>query len=149
MSKTIVAAAALVAGIVIAAPMAWPAGDGGPQTAQEASDRPGVGAGGGWHHEGSGPMGRHHGGMRNLLMRRIMQLPPRERCEERLARRAGIIAYTVAKLDLTAAQRPLWDRLDGLLQEAAAKERQLRAALKPANEQKRIAVYFAREERMV
>ncbi len=45
-----------------------------------------------------------------------------------------MIAYTVAKLDLTAEQRPLWDKLNGSLQSAADQERQLCASLKPAAE---------------
>ena len=46
-----------------------------------------------------------------------------------LARRAGIIAYTVAKLNLTPEQKPLSDKLQGLVQGAADRERQLCAAL--------------------
>jgi hypothetical protein len=63
--------------------------------------------------------------MRQAMMRRS----PRERCEERLAHRAGIIAYTVSKLNLTAEQKPLWDKLNGAVQSAADKERQLCTSL--------------------
>ena len=78
-------------------------------------------------------MGHHHGWMQRM-MHPMMQLSPQQRCEERLARRAGMIAYTVAKLNLTPEQRPLWERLQGLLQAAADRERQLCASLKPAGE---------------
>jgi hypothetical protein len=78
-------------------------------------------------HEGrEGRQGReHHGWMRDMMMRRS----PKERCEERLAHRAGIIAYTVSKLNLTAEQKPLWDKLNGVIQSSADKERQLCANL--------------------
>lgn len=119
MNRSMVAAAALVAGIVIAAPMlASSAADGGPQTAQTAPAQPDGMRGDGRQ------MGGHPGWMRGM-MHRMAQLPPRQRCEERLARRAGMIAYTVAKLNLTAQQRPLWDKLNGQLQAAADKQRQL------------------------
>jgi hypothetical protein len=73
--------------------------------------------------------------MRGMMMHRMMmQRSPQQRCEERLARRAGFVAYTVAKLNLTAEQKPLWDKLNGQLQASADKERQLCAALKPAGE---------------
>ena len=125
MNRSLVAGAALVAGILIATPMlAWSAADSPRQLAQAAPGEPGMPGMGGM----PGMMG-HHGGM----MHRMMQLPPRQRCEERLARRAGIIAYTVAKLNLTPEQKPLSDKLQGLLQAAADRERQLCAALKPAD----------------
>ena len=125
MNRSLVAGAALVAGILIATPMlAWSASDSPRQLAQAAPGEPGMPGMGGM----PGMMG-HHGGM----MHRMMQLPPRQRCEERLARRAGIIAYTVAKLNLTPEQKPLSDKLQGLLQAAADRERQLCAALKPAD----------------
>ena len=75
-------------------------------------------------HAGMGMMGDHR-----MMMGRMMQLAPRQRCEERIARRAGVVAYTVAKLNLTAQQRPLWDKLQGLLQAAADREHQLCAGM--------------------
>jgi len=83
--------------------------------------------------QGMGPMGR--GGMRDMMMR-MGPLPSRQHCEERLARRAGIIAYTVAKLNLTAEQKPLWDRLIGMVQSANDRERQLCALLPTSAEQR-------------
>jgi hypothetical protein len=64
----------------------------------------------------------------------MMHRSPQQRCEERLAKRAGMVAYVVAKLNLTAEQRPAWDKLQGVLQANADKERQLCATLKPIAE---------------
>jgi LTXXQ motif family protein len=122
MHKMLVTGAAFLAGVAIAAPLvAWSAPDRvQQQEAQFAEADPGM--------PGMG-MG-HHGGM----MHRMMQLPPRERCEERLARRAGLIAYTVARLNLTPEQKPLSDKLQSQLQASADRERQLCASLKPEGE---------------
>jgi hypothetical protein len=126
MNKLLVTGAAFLAGIAIAAPLAaWSASDSAEQEAQLTQAEPEMPGMGGM----PGMMG-HHGGM----MHRMMQLPPRQSCEERLARRAGIIAYTVARLNLTADQKPLSDTLQGLMQQAADRERQLCASLKPAGQ---------------
>lgn len=89
---------------------------------------------------GAGPMGammgehmgmRGHGWMHRMMMHRMMRhMTPQQRCEERLARRAGVVAYTVAKLNLTAQQRPLWDKLHAVLQTQLEKGQQLCASLK-------------------
>jgi LTXXQ motif family protein len=135
MNRSMVAGAALIAGIAISAPMlAWSAADREPQFAEAAADQHGMGPGGAGDDGDHGPMAGHHGWMRGM-MHRVMQLPPQQRCEERLARRAGLIAYTVARLNLTGEQRPLWDKLQGLLQAAADKERQLCTSLKPGGPQ--------------
>jgi hypothetical protein len=68
--------------------------------------------------------------MHHMMMRRN----PQERCEERLAWRAAMRAYTEAKLDLTSEQRPLWDRVESIAQTEQQKERQLCSALKPCDE---------------
>jgi hypothetical protein len=73
-------------------------------------------------------------GWRDRMMHRMMQRNPQERCEERLARRAAMRAYTEAKLDLTAEQRPLWDKVQSIAQSERQKERQLCATLKPGGE---------------
>jgi hypothetical protein len=70
-------------------------------------------------------MGREGRGHMGEMRRMMMNRSPKERCEERLARRAGFIAYTVAKLNLTAQQKPLWDKLNASMQSAGDKERQL------------------------
>ena len=139
MNKSMILGAALVAGIAIAAPMrAWSA-DSPPQSTQAAPAQPGMPGMG----EGQGMMGRmrehmgemsHRGWMHGGLMRRMMQRSPQQRCEERIARRAGMVAYVVAKLNLTAEQRPVWDKVQGVLQANADKQRQLCASLKPMAE---------------
>jgi hypothetical protein len=127
-----VAGAALVAGIAIASPMlAWSASDAEPRLAQAGPDQPGMRMGGGSGDRGA--MGHHRGWMQRM-MHPMTQLSPQQRCEERLARRAGMIAYTVAKLNLTPEQRPLWDKLQALMQAASDRQRQLCASLKPAGE---------------
>ena len=139
MNKSMIAGAALVAGIAIAAPMlAWSASDAEPRLAQAGPDQPGMGrgmgpGGGAWDREDRGMAGHHRGWMQRM-MHPMMQLSPQQRCEERLARRAGMIAYTVAKLNLTPEQRPLWDKLQGLMRAAGDGQRQLCASLKPAGE---------------
>lgn len=135
MKRTNIAALALAAGIAIAAPAlvcaaaetdlqtaqaqttAQP-----PQNAQPAPDQQGPGG-------MRGMMGREGMGSGRHWMREAMNRSPRERCEERLARRAGVIAYTVTKLNLTAQQKPLWDKLNAQIQSAADKERQICAGL--------------------
>src|ERR1700693_4929429 len=135
MNNSILAVAALIAGLAIAVPMlAWSA-DPEPQ-AQTAPAQQGPAT---MHHMGGpgmggiraqmGPMGQ--GWMQRMMMGRA----PRERGEDRLACRAGIIAYTVTKLNLTAEQKPLWDRLNGIVQNATDRERQLCASL-PSAEQR-------------
>jgi hypothetical protein len=136
MNKSMIAGAALVAAIAIVAPMlAWSAADSEPQVAQAAPDqRPGGGGDrgdrGGMEHHGW----MHGGWMHRMWMHGMMRLSPQQRCEERLAKRAGMVAYVVAKLNLTADQRPLWDKLQGVLQANADKQRQLCATLKPIAE---------------
>jgi|SRR3954453_1913203 spore germination cell wall hydrolase CwlJ-like protein len=139
MKKSILCAAGLFAGLAIAGPMlAWSA-DPESQSAQSAPIQEGAGT--------MAPMGRGMppmmGGMRTQMepmrqgrMWRMMAgRSPREHCEERLARRAGLIAYTVTKLNLTPEQRPLWDKLNGIVQAATDRERQLCASL-PAGEER-------------
>ncbi len=134
MNKSLAAGAAFLAGIAIAVPLVARSADNEPRIAQAGPDQRGMGPGDGpWDRGDGGPMGRHHGWMRELMMHR-MQLSPQQRCEERLARRAGRLAYTAAKLNLTPEQRPLWDKLQSTMQAAADKQRQLCASLKPAGE---------------
>jgi hypothetical protein len=66
-------------------------------------------------------------------MSRMMRASSRERCDERLAQRAAMIAYTLTKLNLTAEQKPLWDKLNGIIQAATDRERQLCASLPSAD----------------
>jgi len=132
MNRSMVAGAALIAGIAIAAPiLAWSA-DSSQQMAQAAPDGQGAARGGGDRGDRGGM--EHHGWMHGWWMHRMMRLSPQQRCEEHLAKRAGRVAYVVAKLNLTAEQRPLFDKLQGAMQANADKERQLCASLKPIGE---------------
>jgi len=71
------------------------------------------GGGDGWHH-GHSMFGRHM----------FEAMRPEEFCRERYARRAGALAYVEAKLDLTDAQRPLWDKYQQASLDVAQKLRQ-------------------------
>ena len=93
---------------------------------------------GGDHHDGPSMRGAGGWGMRGgPMMHRemwhhaMMRGDPRERCIDRLAWRAARRAFVEAKLDLTAEQRPLWDRVQGVAQGEQQKERQLCDQLKP------------------
>jgi len=74
--------------------------------------------------------------MHRMMMRHMMHGmmrgggDPQERCIDRLAWRAARRAFVASKLDLTAAQRPLWDKVESAAQSEEQKERQLCAALK-------------------
>src|SRR5437667_17908 len=75
-----------------------------PQLAQAGPERPSMGP----MDRMGGPMGAREG--RHGWMRQMMQMSPQQRCEERLARRAGGVAYLVAKLNFNDQQKPLWDK---------------------------------------
>ena len=130
MKKTLLAVS-LAATVAIAVPLlARSAEEGDLQYAQSGpmsadsgehgmpgSDRPGMR---GW------PM------MRGMMMRHMMMRgeDPQERCTDRLAWRAARRAYVEAKLNLTAQQQPLWDKVQSAAQTEEQKERQLCAGLK-------------------
>jgi LTXXQ motif family protein len=76
--------------------------------------------------------GKH--GWRGMMHHMMMHRDPQERCEERLAWRAAMRAYTEAKLNLTAEQRPLWDKVQSAAQAEEQKERQLCSAAKPGGD---------------
>lgn len=80
---------------------------------------------GGWR-MGGGAM------MRHMMMHRMrmMRADPKERCIDRLARHAARRAYVEVELDLTDAQRPLWDKLESIARSAQQKARQLCDQLK-------------------
>ena len=136
--KRILLAAALAATTAIAVPIiARSAQDDAKQEAQVAQgdEQSGEEHGGGLGHwmRGEGGPGMH--GWRGMMMHRMMMhRDPKERCEERLAWRAAMRAYTEAKLDLTPEQRPLWDRAESIAQTEQQKGRQLCAALKPGGD---------------
>jgi hypothetical protein len=83
---------------------------------------------GSWMHGGGPGM---HGWREGMHQHMMMHRNPQERCEERLAWRAARRAYTEAKLNLTAEQRPLWDKVQSAAQAEEQKERQLCTTLKP------------------
>jgi hypothetical protein len=114
-------ASAQNAGALPDQPKAAPAhdGEGGGAAAMPMS-------GGGMH---GGPMMMHHMMMHRMMMERSGR-DPQQRCIDRLAWRAARRAYVETKLDLTAAQRPLWDKVQSAAQTAEQKERQLCNALK-------------------
>jgi hypothetical protein len=73
---------------------------------------------------------------RHMMMHRMMALrDPKQACIDRLARRAGVIAYIGAKLDLTAQQRPLWDKIQSAANDEAQQERKLCDTIKPPAEE--------------
>jgi hypothetical protein len=83
-----------------------------------------------------GMPGRDGPGMRGWPMMRhmMMQRDPQQRCIDRLARRAARLAYVQVELNLTAEQRPLWDKVQSAAQAEGQKEAQLCASLKPGAE---------------
>ena len=73
--------------------------------------------------------------MRRMMMHRMMmRRDPQEGCQDRLAHRAARYAYIEVKLNLTAEQQPLWDKVQNAAQTEGQQERQLCAALKPGAE---------------
>ena len=126
MKRTLLAAALAATVAIAAVPLlAHSADDGDLQLAQAGP----MSADSGDH----GMPGGDRVGMRGWpMMRRMMaQQDPQERCTDRLARRAARRAYVEAKLNLTAQQQPLWDKVQSVAQSEEQKERQLCAALKP------------------
>ncbi len=100
-----------------------------------APEQPGGGGrGGGPWMGGRGDWGMHGGPMmvmrRDMWRRAMMREDPQERCVDRLAWRAARRAYTEAKLDLTAQQRPLWDKVQSIAESEQQRERQLCNQLK-------------------
>lgn len=125
MNKSMLAGAALVVAAAVAMPvMAWSDDNPTPQTGQGQDWR---GHGGMWRHEGA------HAGMRGEG-RWGANRSPQQACEERLARRAGFVAYMGARLNLTAEQKPLWDKVQAAAQASQDKQREACGALKPAAE---------------
>jgi hypothetical protein len=126
--KRTLLAAAFVAGAAIAVPVV--AGLAQDPNAQDAPATMPLGGSGQAAQQmpdmGAGPMMRH----RLWMHRTMMSGTPQEHCIDRLAWRAARLAYIETKLDLTVAQRPLWDKVEDAAQAEQQKERQLCAALK-------------------
>jgi LTXXQ motif family protein len=94
---------------------------------------------GGGDQDGGGPRMRGRGDwgmpgrpmMRQMMMRHAMMgWNPEQRCVDRLAWRAARRAYVETVLNLTAEQRPLWDKVQSIAQSEQQKERQLCDQLK-------------------
>jgi hypothetical protein len=127
--KTTLLAAALFAAAVISGPMAAAAADNPapPPPSPAPADPPGGPAH--WMHGHAGGPGM--GGWPMMMMHhRMMAQDPKERCTDRLAWRAARSAYVEAKLNLTAEQRPLWDKVQAIAKGEEQKERQLCDAVK-------------------
>ena len=69
-----------------------------------------------------------------MMHRMMMRRDPQEWCLDRLAHRAARYAYMEVKLNLTAEQQPLWDKVQSAAHTEEQQERQLCAALKPGTE---------------
>jgi hypothetical protein len=121
--KTTLFAAALVAAVLSAASVsviaAAPGGGDETTLAQSAAPVPAPGP-----ETGQRMMrpGMHHPEMMERMMR---HLSSQERCIDRLAHRAGFRAYLGVRLNLTAAQRPLWDKLQAVAENEEQQERQI------------------------
>jgi hypothetical protein len=73
--------------------------------------------------------------MHRMMMHRMrMNRDPQQWCTDRLARRAARLAYVQVKLNLTAQQQPLWDKVQSAAQAEEQKEAQLCASLKAGTE---------------
>jgi len=137
MNRSILAGAALLLGAAVAAPVvAWSA-DNPPQASQAAPAEPAAPGEGMMHGPGAmgpGMMGhrmmgqdmQEHGGWRHHgMMRRWAQLSPQQHCVDHLARRAGMVAYTLTKLNLTPQQHEAWGKVEAVLQAAGERQRHL------------------------
>jgi hypothetical protein len=85
---------------------------------------------------GEGDRGDRGGGRwdRMRMHRMMMRRDPQQWCLDRLAHRAARYAYIEVKLNLTAEQQPLWDKVQSAAHTEEQQERQLCAALKPGAE---------------
>ena len=116
MNKSTLAGAAMIAVAAVAVPvMAWSQSPAPPPPPPAA----GPGAPGGPGHDGM-----HHG-----WGRWAKNVSPQQACVDRLAWRAGFIASVGFKLNVTADQKPLWDKIVAATQNAADNQRKLCAAL--------------------
>jgi len=128
--KRMLLAASLAATVAVAVPLlARSAEDGSLQYAQTGP----MNAESGEHATPGGDREEMRGGpmMRGMMMRRG---DPQERCIDRLAWRAARRAYVETKLNLTAQQQPLWDKVQSAAQSEEQRERQLCASLKSGAE---------------
>jgi LTXXQ motif family protein len=125
MTTTMLTAAAIVVAAAIGVPvLAWSQTPAPPSTASAGPGGPGG--------PGHGPMGREGMARRWGMTNRS----PQQACVDRLARRAGFVAAMGFKLNLTADQKPLWDKVLAATEAAQDGQRKLCAAL-PASAEDR------------
>jgi hypothetical protein len=111
MNKSTLAGAAMIAAAAIALPvMAWSQNPPQPAPAA-AADKPDHDM----HHHGWGRWAKNES--------------PQQACQDRIAKHAGFVAYMGAKLNLTADQKPLWDKVVAATQAAQANEAKTCSAL--------------------
>jgi hypothetical protein len=117
MNRSTLAGAAMIAAAAIALPvMAWSQNPPQPPTPATAHDHS-------MHQHGWGRWAKDQS--------------PQQTCTDRVAKRAGFVAYMGAKLNLTADQKPLWDKVVAATQAAQANEGKTCAAL-PASADDRL-----------
>src|SRR3954453_9144595 len=147
-----------LAGLAFACAIAIAASDAIPSAGQQAGPPPpgmsqpqpgnepppgGPGFVGGHGGHGMGP------GRQEMMRHMMMHRSPQERCLHRVARRAGMVAYTVTMLNLTPEQRPMWDRLNDVIQQNLQKAQQLCAGLGQGSGQETPLDRLDRAERFV
>jgi hypothetical protein len=109
MNKMKLAGAAMLAAASVGVPvLAWSQSPAPPAAGQERPDH------GGMHH-GGGRWGSN--------------VSPQQACVDHIAKRAGFVAAIGFKLNLTDAQKPLWDKVVAASQAAQAAEKQTCMAL--------------------
>jgi hypothetical protein len=139
MNRLMLASAVLLA-VAAAGPALAQSASNPPATTQAAAPPPAPPEGGIMH--GPGMMGdrmMEHGmmgpgGWRHRMMAmQWARQSPQQRCINRMARHAGMIAYVVAKLNLTPQQRPLWSKVEAALNAAGERQQHLCNALPAAD----------------
>ena len=109
MNKSTLAGAAMITAAALAVPIfAWSQNPPQPPAPAAAPDHP---------DHGMMPMMHHHG-----WGHWAENQSPQQACQDRIAKRAGFVAYIGAKLNLTADQKPLWDKVVAATQAAQANE---------------------------
>jgi hypothetical protein len=112
MNKSTLAGAAMVAVAAVAVPViAWSQTPAPPAAAAAGAER------------------GEHGGMHPGWDRWANDVSPQQACIDRIARRAGFVASMGFKLNLTADQKPLWDKVVAATQTAQDNQRKLCGSL--------------------
>jgi hypothetical protein len=85
-----------------------------------------------WSQSPAAPPGQdrpEQGGMMHRGWGHREKVAPQQACIDRIARRAGFVASIGFKLNLTADQKPLWDKVVAATQAAETNEKQACSAL--------------------